>query len=195
MTSSRKWLALFVSALVASPIFVFLHELGHYAAGAFLGFSVKLHYGQVTGTMPKEAIVWRGDAVQASAGPLVQAVLALTGFVWLRRLRQHRREATATTRDWLATITIVLNAGPWFRGIAEPLGSSQLVDEALVSEASGPPAWLLPCLLGFLAVIAIFATIQLHPPGNRLLPFVCVGLGGAIGFFAWIRIVGPFLLP
>jgi hypothetical protein len=144
MSTCRNWLAPFFLAVVASPIFVFLHEVAHYVAGACLGFTVNLHYGQVTGTMPKEALAWRGDALQASAGPLMQALLAVTGFVWLRSLRVHRREAALTLSDWLATMLLVLNAGPWLRGFAESARHPQLVDEALLSEAVGLPARFLP---------------------------------------------------
>ena len=190
-----KWLAPFFFAFVASPIFVFLHEVGHYVAGACLGFTVNLHYGQVTGTMPKEALAWRGDAVQASAGPLMQALLAVIGFVWLRRLRVHRSEAALTLSDWLAAILLVLNAGPWLRGFAESARQPQLVDEALVSKAVGLPERFLPYLLASLAVVAVLATMRLHPPEGRVLAVLLVGVAGASGFFLWMRLVGPVLLP
>jgi hypothetical protein len=44
-------------------------------------------------------------------------------------------------------------------------------DEAYLSRAMGLPGWLLPYFLGVVAVIAVVATIRLHPPGDRLLPF------------------------
>ena len=195
MSTPSKWLVPFSCALVASPLFVLLHEIGHYVAGVCLGFSATLHYDQVTGTMPKEALTWRGDALQASAGPLVQFVLAVAGFAWLRSLRQHRREAAVTMQDWLATVLIGLNAGHWLQGVADPFGYRQLIDEARVSGAIGLRPTVLPCLFAFLAVVALLATMQLHPPGSRLLPFLSMAAGGAIGFFVWIRLAGPLLLP
>ncbi len=143
----NKWLVPFSCALVASPIFVLLHEIGHYVVGVCLGFSATLHYDQVTGTMPKEALTWRGDALQASAGPLVQVVMAVAGFAWLRSLRHHRCEATVTIKDWLATVLVGLNAGHWLRGFADPFGYRQLIDEARVSGAIGLRPTVLPCFL------------------------------------------------
>lgn len=90
----------FLCALVAGPAIIFLHEVGHYAAGVCLGCGRKLHYAQVTGTMGVEEVTWELDFPQRSAGPLVNAGLAVAGFLWLRRLREHRCEAATTLRDW-----------------------------------------------------------------------------------------------
>jgi hypothetical protein len=169
--------------------------MGHYVAGVYLGFSATLHYDQVTGTMPKEALTWRGDALQASAGPLVQLVLAVAGLAWLRSLRRHRSEAAVTTKDWLATVLIGLNAGPWLRGFADPFGYPQLIDEARVSGAVGLRPTVLPCLFALLAVVTLLASMRFHPRGSRLLPFLSMAAGGAIGFFVWIKLAGPLLLP
>ncbi len=195
MSTWSKWLVPFLFAFVGAPMFVFLHELGHYVAGAYLGFSAELHYAQVTGTMPKDALAWRADALQASAGPLVQTVSAVAGFVWLRRLRLHCREAPPSLSDWLATILIVLNAGPWLRGLAESPKHPQLLDEALVSEAIGLPAQFLPYLLATVAVVAVLATMRLHPPEGRLVAVFSIGLGAVSGFLLWMKLLGPFLLP
>jgi hypothetical protein len=190
MSTSRKCLVPFLCAFVACPAFIFLHELGHYLAGACLGFGGKLHYASVSGIM----LTWQADALLVSAGPLVQAALAVAGFLWLRRLRGHCREAAPTLGDWLAT-SLALNAGRWLRAFTGPPSHPQPRDETLVSQAIGLPAWFLPYLLGLLAVIALIATMRLHPPGGRSLPFLSLGLGGAIGIHLWMRLVGPFLLP
>jgi hypothetical protein len=175
---------------VACPAFVFLHELAHYIAGACLGFGGKLHYGQVTGIR----LTWQSDALVTAAGPLLQAGLAVAGFVWLCNLRRERREAAPTLDDWLAT-TLALNAGRWLRGLTGPPSNPQPPDEALLSRAIGLPSWFLPYLLALAAVIALIACVRLLPPGGRLLPFLSMGLGGAIGIHLWMNIVGPFLLP
>lgn len=196
-TAGKFLLVPFLCAFVACPAFMFLHELGHYVAGVCLGAtSVKLHYAQVTGSMwsmSKEKFA-RQDALWASAGPLVQAALAVGGFLWLRRLRKHRREAAPTLGEWLATM-LALNAGRWLRGFTGPPSHPQPKDEAQISQAIGLPAWCLPYLLGLLAVIAALAIVRLHPPGDRVLPFLSVGLGGVIGTLCWMRLMGPFLLP
>jgi hypothetical protein len=59
----------------------------------------------------------------------VGAVLPVVGFLLLRRLRMHRREAALTPGDWLAT-SLVLNAGRWLRCLASPPFHPQRKDEA-----------------------------------------------------------------
>jgi hypothetical protein len=190
MSTSKKCLVPFLCAFVASPVFVLLHELGHYAVGAYLGFGGKLHYGQVTG----KRLSWQADALLTSAGPLVQAGLAVTGFVWLRRLRRDRREANPTVGEWVATM-LALNVGRWVRGFTGPPSDPQPPDEALLSRAVGLPAWFLPYLLALVTVVAVIAILRLHPPGGRLLPFLSGGFGGIISFLLWMNVLGPFLLP
>ena len=190
MSPAREYLVPFVCALLACPAFVFLHELAHYVAGACLGFGGKLHYAQVTGIR----LTWQADALVTAAGPLLQAGLAVAGFVWLRNLRTGRREAAPTLGDWLAT-TLALNAGRWLRGLTGPPSHPQPPDEALLSRAIGLPAWFLPYLLAVMAILALLGILRLLPPGGRLLPFLAMGLGGAIGIQLWMSVLGPFLLP
>ena len=194
MNPLRKCIAPFLCAFVACPVFILLHELGHYAAGASLGVSVKLHYAEVSGIIAKKKLTWQSSVLLTAAGPFVNAALAAVGFLWLHRLRRQRREAEPTLRDWLAT-TLVLNAGRWLRGFTGPPSHAQPKDESLVSQAIGLPAWFLPYLLALLAVIAVIATLRLHPPGGRFLPFLSMGLGGVTGVFLWMNVVGPYLLP
>jgi hypothetical protein len=59
----------------------------------------------------------------------------------------------------------------------------------------GLPGWLLPYFLGLVAIVVIFATIRLHPPGDRLMPFLAWSVGGVVSALLWMRVVGPFLLP
>jgi len=100
----------------------------------------------------------------------------------------------ATPGDWVAT-SFVLNVGRWLRSFAGPPSRSMPEDEAFISRAMGLPAWLLPYFLGAVAIIAVVATIRLHPPGDRLIPFLALGIGGVAGAFLWMKVVGPFLLP
>jgi len=194
MNTSWKWLVPFFCAFVACPTFIVLHELGHYVTGACLGASVKLHYGNVSGSMPKEKFTWRADVLQTSAGPLVNAALAAAGFLWLYGLRTTRREAVTSLADWLAT-SVALNAGRWLRGFTGSPAHPQPHDEARLSQAFGLSAWFLPYLLALLAVVVLLSTVRLHPPGGRLLPFLSAGLGGVIGILFWMRLAGPLLLP
>lgn len=155
---------------------------------------MELHYVSVSGSMPSERFTWHADVLQTSAGPLVNATLAVVGFLWLHGLRAHRREAAPSLTDWLAT-SLALNAGRWLRGFTGPPGHPQPQDEAHLSQAIGLAAWFLPYLLALSAVLAVIATVRLHPPQSRLLPFFSAGLGGVLGILLWIGLAGPLLLP
>lgn len=184
-----KYLIPFLCAFVAGPAYIVCHELGHCIGGVCLGLRVKLHYAETIVYVPKEKDTPATDIVHAGAGPLVTAVMAAGGFLWLYRLRRHRREAEATPGDWLAT-SLVLNAGRWAGGFIRP-GQ----DEAFVSQTLGLPWWLLPYLLGVVAFIPLVAAVRLHPPGARLFPFASLLLGGLTAFLVWTRLLGPLLLP
>ena len=190
-----KHLLPFLCALVACPAFILLHECGHYVAGSCLGLSPTLHAGEVQPNPAKEKITQHAEILFTSGGPLMGAVLAVVGFLWLRRLRVHRREAASNSCDWLATSLVLLNVGRGFQALAGTPSHPRPSDEAFLSRALGLPAYLFPYSFGLLAVIALVGTVRLHPPGGRLLPFLSMLLGSVIGALLWLELVGPFLLP
>jgi hypothetical protein len=191
----RKHLVPFLCGFVGCPAFIWLHECGHYVAGSCLGLSAKLHFGETVFTSPKGYITQHENVLATSGGPLLGVILATLGFFWLRRLRMNRNEAPATATDWLATSLLVFNAGRWFRAFAGTPLHPLPTDEAFLAAAIGVPPWLLTYSLGLLAVVALVATVRLYPPRGRLFPFLSLGLGGVLGAFLWMNLVGPFLLP
>lgn len=125
---------------------------------------------------------------------MVGVVLMALGLVWLWKRRRDRRLAPATAADWLAT-SLAMNAGRWLRGLTGPPSNPQPNDEAFISKALGLPPWLLPYCLTLLAIIVGLAIIRQHAPGQRLLPFSAIMLGGVIGCALWMRLLGPIILP
>ncbi|MDB6124628.1 MAG: hypothetical protein JWQ71_3621 [Pedosphaera sp.] len=194
MVWAAKQMVPFLFGTATFPVFIFLHECGHYLTGICFGLRMKFHYAEVGFTGAKEKFTPQVDALVASAGPLVGAVFMLVGFLWLRRLRRHRIEAVPTARDWLAT-SLAMNVGRWLRGFTGSPSQPQPNDEAFVSHAIGLPKWFLPYLLGMFAVVALALIIRLHPPRERLFPFSWMLLGGVAGTLLWMRFVGPFLFP
>jgi hypothetical protein len=180
--------------LVLSPALLLAHEVAHYVAGVWVGCTdLKLHFACVTGNLSGDHL-GRRDALMAGAGPLVQATLAVGGFLWLRRARQHHPDGAATLPDWVATM-LALNAARGIRGFTGPPNHPEPKDEALVSQALGLPAWFLPYLLAAVSAIALLAIVRLHPPGHRLLPLGSMVLGVLVSGVLWMRLAGPFLLP
>jgi hypothetical protein len=186
-----KFLVPFLVAFVVCPAFIVLHELAHLGAGDWLGFDGQLHYAKVTGVIPQDKLTPQADLLHTGAGPLAQALLTVGGFVGLYWLRRNRRTSPATLLDWLATV-LILNAGRWVWGLAGP---PRCIDERQISQILGMPAWLIPDILGLLAVIPLVIAVRLHPPGSRLLPFTALILGASAATVVWFRLLGPLLLP
>jgi len=124
----------------------------------------------------------------------MSTLLAASGFLWLRASRIRRLQSIPTFTDWVAT-TLIMNAGRWLRCLAGSPSHPLPDDEAWISRAIGLPGWLLPYSLGAIAIAVLIATVRLHPPKSRFMPFLCLGVGGALGSLLWMELVGPALLP
>jgi len=173
--------------MVLEPLVSFFHECGHYLAATVLGVSAHLHYLHVSYSHDQATHHTRPWIT--AAGPCVDALLAIGGFLWLCRLRLGRLDAAPSRTDWLATYFVLCAVTPVAACVGLLAHDSTLPDEASLSEQIGFPKWLLPCLLAPLALIMIVAAIRLHPRGYRLLPFVCAFLGSLVG----IVVVGILL--
>ncbi len=182
----------FFFGILLAPLFIVLHEGGHYLAAAALGFQPRLHYGEISADFSRNR---RGSTLLTGAGPAAQAILAGGGFLWLYRRRHNCRTKPAGGLDWLAT-WMSLNVGRWLAGsLSYPLSGTQLRDEALVFRVCGIPKWHGFSCLSLLSLIVIVLTIRLHPPRSRLIPFSFACIGGLVGVNLWLRWIGPVLLP
>ena len=196
MTSNlvRKIILPFLCGILILPSFIFLHEGGHWLAARTLGLQATLHYRetQVSGHAGS-SLVFKNEMVSL-AGPLVNFVLMLCGFFWLKTLRRKNASGPPGIWDWVAT-SLALNAGRWLRSVFSLPTNPQPPDEARLSQMIHCPGWLLPYILGLLAITVIVMSIRLHPRGSRLVPFVAIFAGGMIGTLLWMNVVGPALLP
>ena len=190
MEKASKFILPLVCALLISPLFIVLHELGHYLAGRSLGWTANVRYQETQLTRTEQATP-RDEILVTSSGPMVSAFLAAIGFIWLRASRLSRLDSIPTPADWLATTMLVMNVARWLRCFIG-LPSN---DENWLSRATGLPGWLLPFCLGAVAIVALIATVRLHPRGSRLVPFLCLAAGGVVGSGLWLTVLGPVLLP
>lgn len=195
MNRARTFLLPLLCGLLAAPTFIVLHECGHFLAGKSLGWSATLHYAESQFAGPQDALTQRREMWMSCAGPLMNTLLAASGFLWLRRSRIHQLQGMPTSADWLATTTVVMNAGRWLQCLAYSPAHPLPDDEAWISRAVGLPGWLLPYSLGAIFIVVLIATIRLHPPGNRLAPFLYLAAGAVLGSLLWLKALGPMLLP
>ncbi|MBL9204312.1 MAG: hypothetical protein JNN01_04460 [Opitutaceae bacterium] len=185
----------FVCGLLGAPLLVAVHELGHYAVGKWHGFTVRYSYAAVRYDGPPGSISDRAETLITLGGPMVEVVVAMTGWVLVRRLRRDRGHEPASVVDWLASSACVLAAGRWLRCVTGTPQLPQPADEAMLSGAMGLPVWVLPYGLAPLSLLVIVAVIRQHPTGQRLVPFLILCSSAVGGLALWFGVVGPTLFP
>lgn len=184
---------LMIAAAVITPLIIVLHELAHYLAAAAGGVPAHIHYARIAlppGHAAPDILLF----LIMVAGPVVDASLALTGFLWLRLRRKSHRVSKATPRDWMATL-LAMSAVRWLRCFTGTPSSPQPQDEAMLSTGLGLPAWFLPYAMAPLALAFLTAVVRWHPRNSRALPFACVLAGIVSGRLFWMHFLGPLVLP
>lgn len=193
MNALKKNLGILFLGLLFGIASIFLHECGHYLAARALGFKPHLHYALTTFS-PAETPSAGTNVLIAAAGPGVNALLLLAGFIWLWQLRHDRLREPATLLDWVATI-LILSGSRWLFGLPRATGNPGSYDEAVLSVAAGLPAWVLPYALAAIALILLALAIHWHPAGGRLVPFCAAAFGCSLGALLWLKVLGPCVLP
>jgi hypothetical protein len=166
--------------MLLAPLIVFFHECGHYFFAVVFGATPEFYLTKVRvqheGPLTSQAAFWI-----AAGGPLVDALLAVTGFLWLRYSRHPRIGTSPARTGWLG-IVLVLSVANYVVGfvtrliILKPPG-----DAPRMSLAMGLPIWSVPSLLSLFSLVLIGAAIRLFPRGHRLVPFGCAFLGWFFG--------------
>jgi hypothetical protein len=188
----KQNLSRFLFGIFLAPIFILLHECGHYTAAVALGFRARFHFAEVQVFQPATLIFQ--DQLISAAGPAVEATLAIGGLLWLWYLRRNRLNSPATPADWLATFPIFCSLR-WMRCFGGSLAHPLPGDEAHLCTSFGFPPWLLAYILAPVGLALFIVAIRLHPRGSRLFPFVSAFLGLVLGAFFWLRVIGPRILP
>jgi hypothetical protein len=102
----------------------------------------------------------------------------------------HKKDDWIVLAGPLTNFLLMIAGFVWLRCFAGTPAHPQPADEAQLSRIAGCPPWVLPYLLGILAVWVIVMIVRLHPPGSRLIPFASIFTGGIIGVVLWLRVVG-----
>ncbi|MEO5816982.1 MAG: hypothetical protein ABIT20_17065 [Gemmatimonadaceae bacterium] len=200
-----KWIAWSLPAL---PVAVLVHEFGHLAWFKIFGFpGVKLHYAAVSHVRHEEfwQLARHGHMVEAARiTPLYQIGIATATGILITYITIIGAAYLTTKRPPHPFIVAVgLTAALRFRIGTQVLErllftSDKMpsgTDEGVVSAVSGIPEALL-WIIGFAIVIpGWFFIIRGLPKGRRLLHFLLVAVGVALGAVAYVGYIGPWLLP
>ncbi len=203
------WLAGGVGGLVAVPLAIVLHELGHFGAYVAFGFpDPVLRYASVSwaGSGEWATLFHAGDmaattalaepwkmAVAVAAGP---AVSYLTAIVCVLAVR----------RSGPGPLSLVLALGLSAPG--QGLGALMVLyinlfgggfignqDEAWVASIAGISSSLVVLPGVACVVLAPWFLVTAIPRGRRVRVVVPVAGGMALGLFGWLGWLGPLLLP
>jgi len=200
---ASTWIA---AAIVAVPLGVLLHELGHFVAYLAFGFDgVALHYSSATHAIERTfwQQVYRGNVAAAAsmiplwkagiataAGILVSCALTFVCCLWARKSPQPLAIALGIFAPFrflsgISTIPALLSGRPI------RVGS----DEAHLAALTGIPLIVLIFAGLLFVVLAWILLIRSIPKDHRLISLGSLVAGLAIGVFLYFSVIGALLLP
>ena len=208
VTSTWRLASTWVGAsVIAVPLGVLLHELGHFLAYLAFGFQgVVLHFSSATHTL--ENTLWqqiyRGNLAAAAsmiplwkvglataAGILVTCVVTVVCCVFASRKDAHPLVialgifAPLRFLSGISTIPVALSGRPVRAG----------TDEAHLAVLTGIPLILLVFAGLLFLVLAWIWMVRAIPKDHRWVSLGSLVSGLALGIFLYFRLVGPWLLP
>ena len=208
ITSTWRLAATWIgAAVVAVPLGVLLHELGHFLAYRAFGFQgVALHYSSSTHAVEKTfwQLVYSGNVERAASMlPLWRVGLATTAGIVFTLLVTFACLAYAT---WKSPHPLAIALGlfapvrflsglPTIVAALSGKAVRATTDEAHLAALSGIPLVLLNVLgLGVL-VFAWIWLLRRVPKDHRSVSLVSLISGLALGIFLYFWVLGPRLLP
>ena len=201
---ASTWLG---ASVIAVPLGVLLHELGHFLSYLAFGFQgVTLHYSSATHAL--ENTLWqqiyRGNlaaaasmiplwklGVATAAGILVTCVVTVVCCVLAVRKDAHPLVvalgvfAPLRFLSGISTIPVALSGRPVRAG----------TDEAHLAVLTGLPLILLVVAGLLFLVMAWIWMVRAIPKDHRWVSLGCLVSGLALGLFLYLRVIGPWLLP
>ena len=215
----RTALRWFAGGLVAAPVGILPHEIGHYLVLLALGVpDLALHFVGVTWDLEEFwlavfredytiaatiAPLW-GVALSDAAGPLVTYAIVLTCCYGCVAWRPHpaliavayfaqARIRIATQYAWRRLFNSEFNRE--FPSDLEAMAAGANFDELRVAVLTGIP---IPMLVGFALLFLAASGIWLLrylPRGRRLVAAVSMVAGMIVSLVAYAGYIGPWLLP
>ena len=208
ITSTLRLAATWIgAAVIAVPLGVLLHELGHFLAYWIFGFQgVALHYASATHTVEKTfwQLAYRGNlGAAASLLPLWKVGLATTAGILLTYLVTIGCCVFAARKGPhpLAIALGIFAPVRFLSGIpaivAALSGRPVLpqTDEAHLAVLTGIPLLLLNLAGLLVLVLAWIWLLRRIPKDHRWVSLVSLVSGLALGIFFYFFLFGPRLLP
>ena len=194
--------AIVLAFVVCTVLGTLSHEFGHIVVAKCLGYETTLHYASMNWTtgLDYPAVNARHVLLVSLGGPAQTLLFGLLGFGLLCYRRKH---PTFVATDWvLIFLTLFLSrmiANPVFEITAYISGRSETPfggDEERIALLLGwhPSTITLPLFL--LAVACCAVSIFWFIPVQYRKRFLVWGiLGAGAGYFLWMIVLGPMVLP
>lgn len=188
---------LVLSAFVAGPIAVLLHELGHWIVANAAGFQPVLHAYAVSGVPDAAPFAGNptGVAAVALAGPMVTLILTVAGYtLWRRDPSRSWALAMAFAAPTRFIINVLFLVGSVLIALGVAERSNPSFDEVNAASALGIPAASL-AVIGALVLPLTWWFIIRRLDQNRWTAVAAIAAGTLIGMTLWLGPVGKLLLP
>jgi hypothetical protein len=208
ITSTWRLAATWIgAAVIAVPLGVLLHELGHFLAYWAFGFQgVALHYDSSTHAVERTfwQLVFRGNINAAAALlPLWKVGLATTGGIAVTYLVTI---ACCIFAAWKSPHPLVIALGlfspvrflsglPTVVAIIGGRRAGTGTDEAHLAALTGIPLLLLSFMGLLVLVFAWIWLLRRIPKTHRWVSLASLISGLALGIFLYFFLLGPRLLP
>jgi hypothetical protein len=197
----------FGAAIVAVPLGVLLHELGHFLAYWAFGFQgVALHYASSTHSVEKTfwQLVYRGNAgAAASLLPLWKVGMATTAGILLTYLVTFACCVFAARKSPHPLVIALGIFAPvrFLSGLPTVVAAlsgkpiTTQTDEAHLAILTGIPVLVLSVVGLLVLLLAWIWLLRKIPKDHKWVSLVSLVSGLALGIFLYFSVLGPRLLP
>jgi hypothetical protein len=197
--SQSTLVRLFILFMFIPIVGTISHELGHVWMAKILGYHTQLHYGSMD---------WHNETytdltapamhrfLVAIAGPVITWLIALVGFLLVRRTANPIQKWLGLSLAFFAfrnTANLIMLIIHKITGLGHGIAGG---DEYRLSVMMGMPYAMLDVVMGMIGYFVCFGLYdQFIPKPDRKL-FKRVFIGGCVaGVALWFYLLGPLLLP
>lgn len=208
ITSTWRLAATWIgAAIIAVPLGVLLHELGHFLAYWTFGFQgVALHYASATHSVEKTfwQLVYSGNLERAaSLLPLWKVGLATIAGILFTYLVTFACLVFATRKSPHPLVIALgmfapvrfLSGIPTIVTVLSGKAVRAHTDEAHLAILTGIPLLLLNVMGLLVLVLAWIWLLRRIPKNHKWISLASLGSGLALGIYFYFFLIGPRLLP
>jgi len=204
----KRFVLLTLTFIAFTVIGTLTHEAGHFLVAKSFGFESSIHYSYVPYSPEIETFAdpaqraWTRLAIRIG-GPLQTILTGCIGLVLLRR--STLRDPIIAAPSMIQWVFIFLSLF-WLRQTAALVvlaaqflitsHTSERGDEAQIAQHLGFPTHVLNVLGGCIGAMVLWYILFRILPSSMRLQFMAAGLvGGGLGYYLWLGLIGPVVLP